>query len=147
MIFSRRKLKLEIDGGVIPYKGHKFDAGFDLAIPDSLELAPFERKTIDLKIRVLIPHGFVGLIFPRSSITLQGVGVPTGVIDAGYTGHIKVVLVNRTSKTKLFAATERVAQLVVMPVPSFKLVFDTISEYKSARGAAGFGSSGKLTEV
>lgn len=143
----RRKLKIELDGGVVPYKGHKFDAGFDLAIPDSIELSPWERKTIDLKIRVLIPRGYVGLIFPRSSITLQGVGVPTGVIDAGYTGHIKVVLVNRTSKTKLFAATERVAQLVVMPVPSFKLVFDTISEYKTLRGKAGFGSSGKLTEV
>ena len=107
----RRKLKIELDGGVMPYKGHKFDAGFDLAVPDSLELAP------------------------------------SGVIDAGYTGHIKVVLVNRTSKTKLFAATERVAQLVVMPVPSFKLVFDTISEYKTLRGKAGFGSSGRLTEV
>ena len=143
----RHKLKLELNGGVIPYKPHKHDAGLDLAIPDGVELAPYERKTIDLRIRVLIPRGFVGLIFPRSSITLQGVDVPTGVIDAGYTGHIKVVLVNRTSKTKLFAATERVAQLLVMPVPSFKLVFDTISDYKTSRGARGFGSSGKLAEV
>ena len=143
----RRKIKLEINGGVIPYKAHKHDAGFDLAIPESVDLASFERKTIDLKIRVLIPRGYVGLIFPRSSITQQGVVVPTGVIDAGYTGHIKVVLVNRTSKTKLFVASERVAQLLVMPVPSFKLVFDTISDYKKSRGARGFGSSGKLAEV
>ena len=147
MIFSRNKLKVELNGGVMPFKAHKHDAGFDLAIPSSIELAPFERKTIDLRIRVLIPRGFVGLIFPRSSMTLQGVGVPTGVIDAGYTGHIKLVLVNRSSKTKLFAATERVAQLLIVPVPSFQLVEDSISDCKTVRGTAGFGSSGKFTEA
>ena len=147
MIFMRHKLKVELNGGVLPFKAHKHDAGFDLAIPDSVELAPFERKTVDLRVRVLIPRGFVGLIFPRSSMTLQGVGVPTGVIDAGYTGHIRLVLVNRSSKPKLFVATERVAQLLIVPVLSFKLVEDIISDCKTVRGAAGFGSSGKFTEA
>ena len=69
---------------------------------------------------VLIPDGFVGLVCPRSSFNVKGIGTPIGVVDAGYTGSIRVVL-EPYNLTKIFKGN-RIAQLVILPLPQIKMI-------------------------
>ena len=89
-----------------------------------------------------IPKGNVGYVLPRSSISLKGVLVHTGVIDCGYTGEISVVLQNLTNQTVIFKRYNRIAQLVVTPLTGLTLVQGTLST-DTDRGEGGFGSSGE----
>ena len=148
MRLFRRKLMVEAAaGGFLPARAHGDDAGFDLAIPHALHIAPGHRVTVDFRIRVLVPRGFVGLILPRSSLTAEGIDVLPGVIDAGYTGFIKATVANRTRKDASLVASQRIAQLVVLPLPLFKVVRGAVRDADTERGAQGFGSSGKFTEA
>lgn len=144
MRLFRRKLMVEAAaGGVLPARAHGDDAGFDLAIPHALHVAPGHRVTVDFRIRVLVPRGFVGLILPRSSLTAEGVDVLPGVIDAGYTGFIKATVANRTRKDAALVASQRIAQLVVLPLPSFSVVRGKVRDVDTERGTCGFGSTGR----
>ncbi len=142
-MLSLRRLVVQVEkGGFLPVKAHKWDAGWDLALPSDEELQPGERRRIDLRVRVAVPRGCMGLILPRSSLNAQGIDCVTGVIDAGYTGTISVILVNRTHGTVLMTRSQRVAQLVITGIGRMRLtagVVDGVSE----RGSGGFGSSGK----
>lgn len=140
--FMRRLVVQVEEGGFLPVKAHRWDAGWDLALPSDEELQPGERRRIDLCVRVAVPRGRMGLILPRSSLNAQGIDCVTGVIDAGYTGTISVILVNRTRGTVLLTRSQRVAQLVITGAGQMRLtagVVDGVSE----RGSGGFGSSGK----
>lgn len=123
-------------------RAHAHDAGWDLAIPHDEELQAGERRRIDLLIRVAIPRGHAGLILPRSSMSAEGIDCALGVIDAGYTGTISVILINRTRNTALLSASQRVAQLVVTSISTMALAAGTVDR-DTARGNDGFGSSGK----
>ena len=68
-----------------PKKAHQEDAGFDLCCSKRLELKPFEIVKAETGVKFSIPKGNVGFVLPRSSISLKGVLVHTGVIDCGYT--------------------------------------------------------------
>ena len=142
-MLSFRRLVVQVeDGGYLPVKAHKWDAGWDLSLPSDEELQPGERRRIDLCVRVAVPRGCMGLILPRSSLNAQGIDCVTGVIDAGYTGTISVVLVNRTRGTVLLTRSQRVAQLVIAGASTMRMtagVVDGVSE----RGSGGFGSSGR----
>jgi dUTP pyrophosphatase len=93
---------------------------------------------------VAIPEGFAGFVQPRSGLAARhGVTVVNspGLIDSGYRGEIRVVLLN-TDREQVFVAEagERIAQLVVLPVPEVELVeLDELPE--SERGVRGFGST------
>ena len=130
-------------GGFLPARAHGDDAGFDLAIPHALHVAPGHRVTVDFRIRVLVPRGFAGLILPRSSLTAEGIDVLPGVIDAGYTGFIKATVANRTRKDASLVASQRIAQLVVLPLPLFKVVRGAVRDADTERGTQGFGSTGR----
>ena len=144
MRLFRRKLMVEAAaGGFLPARAHGDDAGFDLAIPHALHVAPGHRVTVDFRIRVLVPRGFAGLILPRSSLTAEGIDVLPGVIDAGYTGFIKATVANRTRKDASLVASQRIAQLVVLPLPLFKVVRGAVRDADTERGAQGFGSTGR----
>lgn len=140
----RRKLLVEAAaGGFLPARAHGDDAGFDLAIPHALHVAPGHRVTVDFRIRVLVPRGFAGLILPRSSLTAEGIDVLPGVIDAGYTGFIKATVANRTRKDASLVASQRIAQLVVLPLPLFKVERGAVRDAETERGTQGFGSTGR----
>ena len=90
-----------------------------------------------------IPEGFVGLIWPRSSLAIKnGIDVLAGVIDAGYRGEIKVCLFNSSSSGVDLATGDRVAQILFQASPSFFLE-ETNVLTSTDRGDGGFGSSGK----
>ena len=103
---------------------------------------------VDAGAHGLIPDGYVGLVQPRSSYSAAGVGTATGVIDAGYTGSISVVLSSK-SDLKIYAGS-RIAQLVIVPLPGVRLVEgdvmshkSDVMSHKSERGCGGFGSTGR----
>ena len=106
-----------------------------------MELSADKTFKIDTGVHVLIPDGYVGLVLPRSSFNCAGVATPTGVIDAGYTGSISVVLISK-SDLKIYAGN-RIAQLVIVPLPDVRLVEGDVTAHRSERGCGGFGSSGR----
>ncbi len=129
---------------VIPDQAYDGDAGFDLSACDSLTLAPGERAVVSTGVAVEIPDGYAGFVQPRSGLAARhGIGIVNspGLIDSGYRGEIRVVLLN-TDRTESFTVEHgmRIAQLVVLPVPAVRLVEVEALE-ASERGVRGFGSS------
>lgn len=135
--------------GKLPTRGHKFDAGLDLYLSGALTIKPRQGRTFPIGISVCIPMGFVGLILPRSSVSLKGVHVCTGVIDAGYVGEISISVNNMTNNIIRFEAGDRIAQLVLLPIALFDLCATTQDKLDkqaaaiSNRGKGGYGSTGK----
>ena len=128
----------------LPERAYTGDAGLDLSTCERVELAPGERGVAPTGLAVAIPEGFAGFVQPRSGLAARhGVTVVNspGLIDSGYRGEIRVVLLN-TDRERTFVAEagDRVAQLVVLPVPGLELVeLDELPA--SERGVRGFGSS------
>jgi dUTP pyrophosphatase len=128
----------------VPARAYAGDAGLDLAACEPVELGPGERAVVPTGLAVAIPHGYAGFVQPRSGLAAEhGIAVVNspGLIDSGYRGEIRVVLLN-TDRHRTWAAEagERIAQLVILPVPEVEVVeLDDLSE--SERGVRGFGSS------
>jgi dUTP pyrophosphatase len=128
----------------VPERAYRGDAGLDLAACERHELAPGERAVVGTGLAVAIPDGFAGFVQPRSGLAARhGISVVNapGLIDAGYRGEIRVVLLN-TDRSELFVVEPgmRIAQLVVLAVPELELA--EVEELpESERGVRGFGSS------
>ena len=109
-----------------------------------MTLAPGARALVPTGIAVAIPPGYAGLVLPRSGLALRhGVTVlnAPGLIDAGYRGEVKVLLVNHDREPAAFARGDRIAQLVITPFAHANLtVVDELPP--SHRGSGGFGSTG-----
>jgi len=134
--------KLHVDA-VIPTKANALDAGWDLYSTQEATLPPLQRSLISTDIAMLIPKGFVGLIWDRSGLSSKsGIHRFAGVIDAGYIGEIKVCLYNSSDGDKHINKGDRVAQLLIQEIPKCELV-EVNSLLESDRGEKGFGSSGK----
>src|SRR5690606_33641196 len=113
------------------------------AIPVSL--GPGEWAAAPTGIAVAIPDGYAGLVIPRSGHARRhGVGVVNapGLIDSGYRGVITVLLINHGREPVDFARGDRIAQLVIVPVPEIEWVEKTSLD-QTLRGHGGFGSSGR----
>jgi dUTP diphosphatase len=129
---------------VIPQPAYDGDAGVDLAACESAVLEPGARAVVGTGLAVEIPEGYAGFVLPRSGLAARhGIGVVNspGLIDSGYRGEIRVVLIN-SDREHAFAVElgMRIAQLVIAPVASVRLVeVDELAN--SERGARGFGSS------
>jgi dUTP pyrophosphatase len=132
------------DDAVLPVQAYPGDAGLDLAACESVVLGPGQRAVVPTGIAVDIPEGHAGFVQPRSGLAARhGIAVVNspGLIDSGYRGEIRVVLLN-TDRAEPFAVEVgmRIAQLVVAPVASVRLV-EVAELAVSDRGARGFGSS------
>lgn len=129
---------------VIPSQAYDGDAGLDLSACEGVTLAPGERAVVSTGLAVEIPDGYAGFVQPRSGLASRhGIGIVNspGLVDSGYRGEIRVVLLN-TDRSEPFTVEPgmRIAQLVVLPVPAVRLV--EVDELQtSERGARGFGSS------
>jgi dUTP pyrophosphatase len=128
----------------VPARAYTGDAGLDLASCGPIRLAPGERAIVPTGLAVAIPHGYAGFVQPRSGLAAShGIAIVNspGLIDSGYRGEIQVVLLN-TDRDRTFTAEagERIAQLVVLPVPDLD-VREVDDLPPSERGARGFGSS------
>jgi dUTP pyrophosphatase len=129
----------------LPTRAHESDAGLDLYALEPCTLGPGERATLRTGIAVEIPVGYAGLVMPRSGLAARhGIALVNapGLIDAGYRGELKVLLLNtdRTRSCEL-AAGDRIAQLVLTAVATPAVVeVEALSD--TTRGAGGFGSTG-----
>ena len=130
---------------VVPARAYPGDAGLDLVACEPLELGPGERGVVVTGIAVAIPDGHAGFVLRRSGLAANhGVTVlnAPGLIDSGYRGEIKVILLN-TDRRETFVVSQgmRVAQLVVVPIAEVDPI--EVSELEaSERGEGGHGSSG-----
>lgn len=129
---------------VLPQQAYEGDAGLDLSACEAAVLEPGARAVISTGIAVEIPDGYAGFVLPRSGLAARhGIGVVNapGLIDSGYRGEIRVVLLNSDREAAFVVEPGmRVAQLVIAPVASLRLVeVDELAT--SERGARGFGSS------
>lgn len=125
----------------LPVTGHPGDAGMDLFSCVEESIAPGEIKAVPTGIRLAVPRGYVGLIWDKSGLSLQGVHRLAGVVDAGYRGEVRVVLANLGREIFRIKAGMKVAQLLVQPVLSVEI--EEVKELgNTPRGEGGFGSTG-----
>jgi len=128
-----------------PTRAHDHDAGYDLRAAEPATLGPGERASVGTGIAVEIPAGHAGLVLPRSGLAAKhGIALVNapGLIDAGYRGEVRVLLLN-TDRDEAFeiAPGDRIAQLVIVDLPEVEFAeADSLSE--TVRGTGGFGSSG-----
>jgi dUTP pyrophosphatase len=130
---------------VLPNRAHPGDAGLDLHALDEATLEPGQRAAIPTGIAVEIPTAHAGLVLPRSGLALRhGIALVNapGLIDSGYRGELRVLLLNTDRVTPFrIAAGDRIAQLLVLRA-EISSVLEVQELSVSARGAGGFGSSG-----
>lgn len=124
-----------------PKFGKPGDAGADLVATTMSNHD--DHLVYGVGLAVEIPEGMVGLVFPRSSIRQTDLFMANsvGVIDSGYRGEIMVTFNIKKGATRWYQVGDRIAQLVIMPVPLVKYVeVDELSE--TERGIGGHGSTG-----
>lgn len=130
----------------IPSRAHAHDAGLDLYALAGAVLGPGERGSVRTGIAVEIPAGQAGLVLPRSGLAARHgitlVNAP-GLIDAGYRGELRVLLLNTDREAPFtIAPGDRIAQLVLVRVEAPPVAeVDGLGD--SDRGTGGFGSSGR----
>ncbi|MCH7585606.1 MAG: dUTP diphosphatase [Acidobacteria bacterium] len=128
----------------IPGRAHSGDGGVDLYAAVGIRLAPGERSLVPTGVAVAIPAGFAGLVTPRSGLAVSsGIGIVNapGLVDSGYRGELKVILVNHGAETVDIRRGDRIAQLVVVAVEAQEMV-EVEQLPPSSRGEDGFGSTG-----
>lgn len=137
------KIKRLDKSAVIPKYAKDGDAGLDLtATAYKVNEKGQYVYTSDLALE--IPDGYVGLLFPRSSICKKDLEMTNsvGVIDSNYRGPIKSVFNPTCEDPEIYELGERFAQLIIIPYP--KIEFEEVEELSETnRGSGGYGSTGK----
>ena len=130
----------------LPTTAHPGDAGVDLhAREDALLRAGGGRVLVPTGIAVAIPVGYMGLVVPRSGLALKhGISLVNtpGIIDSGYRGELKVVMVN-TDPSDDYRVTrgDRIAQLIIQEIVSVS--WRPVDELTGDDRGGGFGHSGR----
>jgi len=131
------------EGGRLPAYGSASAAGADLCASEALVIAPGARAAVPTALRVAIPPGHVGLVWPRSGLAVRhGIDTLAGVIDSDYRGEVRVVLVNHGDEPFRVAPGDRVAQLLLQRVERAAFTETPVLD-DTARGEGGFGSTGR----
>lgn len=143
MILRFRRLSAD---AAAPERAHGDDAGYDLRAAEEARLEPGDRASVGTGIALAIPEGCAGLVLPRSGLAARhGISVVNapGLIDVGYRGEVRVLLLN-TDRSEVFevAVGDRIAQLVIVRHEAPELEESEALD-GSARGAGGFGSTGR----
>ena len=146
------RVKKLVENAVIPQYAHDTDAGLDL-VATSVEQDEYGNIVYHTGLAFEIPDGYVGLIFPRSSLSKYSLRLTNcvGVIDSGYRGEVMFKyeakntyvqgLIKKISG-EIYQIGDRIGQMIIMPYPKINLVeADELSD--SDRQNGGFGSSGK----
>jgi dUTP pyrophosphatase len=130
---------------VLPSRAYDGDAGLDLPSAEAVVLAPGERAVVGTGLAVAVPEGHAGFVQPRSGLAAKhGITIVNapGLVDSGYRGEVKVVLLNTGDEPFEVEPGMRIAQFVVLPVAAVELV-EVADLPDTERGARGHGSSGR----
>ena len=128
-----------------PQKAHKQDACFDLRASEQASIPGHGYTTIRTELAIRIPNGHVGFIMSRSGLASnRGVFVlnAPGVIDAEYSGEIKIVLANMDDLNYVVERGDKIAQFTVMPLMQLNMLRGDNMVWSGIRGDRGFGSTG-----
>ncbi len=121
------------------------DCGVDLMAKKSYSLKPGQYKLIKTGLKIAIPKGYGGFVYPRSGLALKkGITVlnADGVIDPGYRGELGVILINHSNKEFFIDKDDRIAQLIIHK--TFDIKWDEVDKLSdSDRSEGGFGHTGK----
>ena len=137
------KVKKLHENAVIPSYSKVGDAGMDLTITQEIENTTFS-VSYGFGIAIEIPQGYVGLIFPRSSVRNQDLILSNcvGVIDSGYRGELQATFKKTNGLDSIkYKTGDRGAQIVILPYPQIKMT-EVENLSNSERGSGGFGSTG-----
>lgn len=135
-----------VENAVLPMKAHPSDAGADLTVTAVEFDSEHDVYTYHSGIAVEIPEGYVGLLFPRSSVFETGLALTNcvGVIDAHYRGEITAKMRKSAFNVNVYEVGDRFCQMVVMPIPEVQYVESKLLS-NTDRGTGGYGSTGKKT--
>ena len=140
----RVRIKKINPSAAIPTYAKDGDAGMDVIATSIISEEPFQ-ITYGLGIALEIPTGFVGLVFPRSSIRKTDLSLTNcvGVIDSGYRGELQATFrKHKGVASTTYAVGDRIAQIMIIPHPPIE--FEEAEELSDTeRGDGGFGSTGK----
>jgi dUTP pyrophosphatase len=130
---------------IAPIRTRVGDAGYDLRATERVTIPQDGRRLVGTGIAIALPEGVAGLVMPRSGLAIEhGITLlnAPGLIDPNYRGEIKAILHNTGERRYTVEPGDRVAQLLLVPywAPELEVV-EELSE--TARGANGFGSSGR----
>lgn len=130
------------DGAYMPTRAHSMDAGLDLYSPVDVLLMPQASAVIDTGVHVELPPGSVGFLKSKSGLNVKHGILGEGVIDAGYTGSIRVKLYNHSGEEYYIQRGDKITQLVILPVilPDLEQA-ERLDD--TERGCGGFGSTGR----
>jgi dUTP pyrophosphatase len=123
------------------------DSGFDLRANENVTLKPFERKLVSTGLHINVPTRHEVQVRPKSGLALKkGLTVlnTPGTVDEGYTGEIKVILINLSQETQIIKIGDKIAQAVICPVVQGRdVILKRVLEIKEKdRNENGFGSTG-----
>ena len=144
MVIQLKKLK---ENALLPTRGSEYAAGYDLyaCLEEDVLIAPGQTVKIGTGLAVAVPEGFFGAVFARSGLASKEGLRPAncvGVCDSDYRGEYIIALHNDSGMERIVRHGDRIAQLVILPfLPAEFEECDSLPE--TARGAGGFGSTGK----
>jgi dUTP pyrophosphatase len=136
------KVKKLHKNAVVPTYAKPGDAGLDLTATETIQVTE-THITYGTGLAFEIPEGYVGLVYPRSSIRKYDLRLTNsvGVIDSGYRGEVQATFDRIGRKLQNYGPGDRIAQIIIMPHPLITLV-ETEELSDSERGTGGFGSTG-----
>jgi dUTP pyrophosphatase len=142
----RIKIKRLVPEAHLPVYAHgpAEDAGMDLRAVEAVDLPPNEPRLVPTGLALELPPGYEAQIRPRSGLALKyGITLPNApaTIDPGYRGEIRVILMNLGREPYRVEAGDRIAQMVIARYEAIEWEESELND--SARGAGGFGSSGR----
>lgn len=137
-------MKIKLDPGAYePVRAHLEDAGLDIRAKNPGVVRAHGSAVFSTGVHVQLPHWCCGLLVSKSGLNTKYDITSTGLIDAGYTGEIKVKLYNHGETDYYVHAGDKISQLVVIPFehPYVEIVDEL--EQTGSRGESGFGSTGR----
>ena len=140
----RVRIKKLHPAAVIPRYAKNSDAGLDLVAVSEKRNTEERCWEYGTGLAIEIPEGYVGLIFPRSSICKQDLLLTNhvGVIDSGYRGEIRFKFKELEHSGQRYYKNDKIGQLIIVPYP--QITFEEVNELSTTeRGTGGFGSTGR----
>lgn len=136
------KIKVVLnEGAYMPHRAHEWDAGYDLKTPVPVIVPKHGSALINTGVHIGIPEGYAGLLVSKSGLNVEKNLTSTGLIDAGYTGSIRVKLYNSGDTDVHLAKGNKVSQIIIIPVNTPELeIANWLPD--TERGDNGFGSTG-----
>ena len=133
------KIKLINFNGHAPVRAHDNDAGADVFAPKDQIIIPGQICKLPLGFGLILPDGMAGYIFPRSSLSAEGIVCELPPIDSGYRGEVHAIISNVGNRAYEIKKGDRIGQLIIMPVVIPEFTYEESVE----RGVGAFGSSGR----